>query len=251
MPEYLLSTISRKYAIGPTDLFSFSHSGILTIGCNRSSTAVPLKIYNYQYVTIGSNSISSFSICSIWMFPRSQNYCLCSNSNWIYSILLPFHALLMLTSYLLNLKYYKLNSLNMEYNTVTAGIARQTDDLNTWSSTLCIPVNDSKALLDISSAAIGADSSVPPGAMNQPISFPKSKGLRSVFCLSVWLWSVFWRVFLGWPPFHVEVCGQWMQHISSQDSTTKFFEIKVLHPGVWPLMSLLTTGFCFVLRRQS
>ena len=69
----------------------------------------------------------------------------------------------------------------MEYNTVTADIARLTDDLNTWSSTLCIPVNDSEALLDISSAANGVDSCVPPGAMNQPISFPTSKGLRSVY----------------------------------------------------------------------
>ncbi len=60
-------------------------------------------------------------------------------------------------------------------------IARLTDDLNTWSSTLCIPVNDSKALLDISSASNGTDSSVPSGAMNQPTTFPKSKGLRSVY----------------------------------------------------------------------
>ena len=69
----------------------------------------------------------------------------------------------------------------MDYNTVTEDIARLTDDLNTWSSTLCIPVKESKALLDISSAANGADSSVPPGAMDQPITFPKSKGLRSVY----------------------------------------------------------------------
>jgi hypothetical protein len=48
----------------------------------------------------------------------------------------------------------------MDYNTVTEDITRLTDDLNTWSSTLCIPVNDSEALLDISSAAIGANSSV-------------------------------------------------------------------------------------------
>ena len=66
----------------------------------------------------------------------------------------------------------------MDYNTVTDEITRLTEDLNTWSSTLCIPVNDSDALLDISSAANGADSSVPHGAMNQPMSFPKSKGLR-------------------------------------------------------------------------
>ena len=69
----------------------------------------------------------------------------------------------------------------MDYNTVTDDITKLTDDLNTWSSTLCIPVNDSDDLLDISSAANGADLSVPPGAKNQPISFPKSKGLRSVY----------------------------------------------------------------------
>ena len=87
----------------------------------------------------------------------------------------------MVTLYLLNFKYFKLNRLNMDYNTVTEDIIWLTDDLNTWSSTLCIPVNDSKALLDISSAANGVDSCVPPGAMNQPISFPTSKGLRSVY----------------------------------------------------------------------
>ncbi len=54
----------------------------------------------------------------------------------------------MVTLYLLNVKYFKLNSLNMDYNTVTEDIIRLTDDLNTWSSTLCIPVNDSDALLD-------------------------------------------------------------------------------------------------------
>ena len=72
----------------------------------------------------------------------------------------------MLTSYLFNLHYFKLNSFNMDYNTITEDITRLTDDLNTWSSMLCIPVNDSKASLDISSAAIDADSSVPLGAMN-------------------------------------------------------------------------------------
>ena len=87
----------------------------------------------------------------------------------------------MVTLYRLNFKYFKLNSLNMDYNTVTEDIIRLTDDLNTWSSTLCIPVKDSKALFDISSAANGVDSCVPPGAMNQPISFPTSKGLRSVY----------------------------------------------------------------------
>ena len=84
-------------------------------------------------------------------------------------------------SNILNLKYSKLNISNMDYTTVTDEITRLTDDLSTWSSTLCIPVNDSDTLLDISSAANGADSSVPLGAMNQPTSFPQSKGLRSVY----------------------------------------------------------------------
>ena len=69
----------------------------------------------------------------------------------------------------------------MDYNTVTDEITRLTDDLNTWSSTLCIPVKDSEALFDISSAANGADFCVPPGATNQPMTFPTSKGLRSVY----------------------------------------------------------------------
>ena len=69
----------------------------------------------------------------------------------------------------------------MDYTSVTDEITRLTDDLSTWSSTLCIPVNDSDTLLDISSAANGADSSVPLGAMNQPTSFPRSKGLMSVY----------------------------------------------------------------------
>ncbi len=63
----------------------------------------------------------------------------------------------MVTLYILSFKYFKLNSFNIDYNTLTEDIIRLTDDLNTWSSTLCIPVNDSEALLDISSAANGAD----------------------------------------------------------------------------------------------
>ena len=84
-------------------------------------------------------------------------------------------------SNILNLKYSKLNISNMDYTTVTDEVTRLTNDLSTWSSTLCIPVNDLDTLLDISSAANGADSSVPLGAMNQPTSFPRSKGLRSVY----------------------------------------------------------------------
>ena len=87
----------------------------------------------------------------------------------------------MVTLYLLSFKYFKLNISIMDYNTVTEDIIRLTDDLNTWSSTLCIPVKDSESLLDISSAANDADSCVPPGAKNQPLIRPKSKGLRSVY----------------------------------------------------------------------
>ena len=42
----------------------------------------------------------------------------------------------MLVSNVLNLKYFKLNTSSMDYNTVTDEITRLTDDLNTWSSTL-------------------------------------------------------------------------------------------------------------------
>ena len=115
------------------------------------------------------------------MFPHCIYYCLCTNSNSIPLISSTFYASLVLISNVLNLKYFKLNTLSMDYNTVTDEITRLTDDLNVWSSTLCIPVNDSDTLLDISSAANGADSSVPNGAMNQPMSFPKSKGLMSVY----------------------------------------------------------------------
>ena len=79
-----------------------------------------------------------FPIYSIWL-----------NSNWILSI--------SFTLYLLSFKYFKLNISIMDYNTVTEDIIRLTDDLNTWSSTLCIPVKDSESLLDISSAANDAD----------------------------------------------------------------------------------------------
>ena len=86
------------------------------------------------------------------------------------------YASITFISNILNLKYSKLNISNMDYTTVMDKITRLTDDLSTWSSTLCIPVNDSDTLLDISSAANGADSSVPLRAMNQPTSFPRSKG---------------------------------------------------------------------------
>jgi hypothetical protein len=42
-------------------------------------------------------------------------------------------------------------------------------------------VNDSEEFLDISSAAMGYSSSIPPGAMNQPDTFPTRKGLISFY----------------------------------------------------------------------
>ena len=94
---------------------------------------------------------------------------------------MPLFSAYLINLGLFNLKTFKLNVSNMDYTTVTDEITRLTDDLNTWSSTLCIPVNDSDTLFDISSAANGEDSTVPLGAWNQPATFPGSKGLRSVY----------------------------------------------------------------------
>ena len=69
----------------------------------------------------------------------------------------------------------------MNYNAITEDIIRLSDERNTWSSTLCIPVNDSEEILDISSAAKGYNSSIPPGATNQPDTFPTGKGLISCY----------------------------------------------------------------------
>jgi len=70
----------------------------------------------------------------------------------------------------------------MDYNAITEDIIRLSDERNTWSSTLCIPVTDSEELLDIRSAAMGSTSSIPPGAKNQPdYYFPTKKGLSSVY----------------------------------------------------------------------
>lgn len=69
----------------------------------------------------------------------------------------------------------------MNYNAITQDITRLSDERNNWSSTLCIPVSDCEELLDISSAANGRNSSVPPGATNQPDTFPTTKGLMSFY----------------------------------------------------------------------
>ena len=47
-----------------------------------------------------------------------------------------FYSSFVLVSNVLNLKYFKLNTSSMDYNTVTDEITRLTEDLNTWSSIL-------------------------------------------------------------------------------------------------------------------
>ena len=69
----------------------------------------------------------------------------------------------------------------MNYNAITEDIIRLSDERNIWSSRLCIPVNGTEDFLDISSAAMGYNSSIPLGAMNQPDTFPTRKGLISFY----------------------------------------------------------------------
>jgi hypothetical protein len=69
----------------------------------------------------------------------------------------------------------------MNNNAITEDIKRLSDEWNTWSSTLCIPVSDSEDFLDINSAAKGYNSSIPPGATNQPDTFPTGKVLISCY----------------------------------------------------------------------
>jgi hypothetical protein len=67
--------------------------------------------------------------------------------------------------------YFELFEMN--YNEITDDIIRWlSDERNIWSSRLCIPVNGTEDFLDISSAAMGYNSSIPPGATNQPDTFP-------------------------------------------------------------------------------
>ena len=61
----------------------------------------------------------------------------------------------------------------MSYQDLTNDIRRLVNDSNVWSSTILIP--DGDGVLDISSAANGADSSTPVGATNQPRSFPTGR----------------------------------------------------------------------------
>ena len=115
------------FAVIKFHLYHFSH---------WSSSAFSFNLNSYWYATNCSNCISSFSRCSIWMFPHCIYCCLCTNSNWIPWISLTFYASFVLVSNVLNLKYFKLNTSSMDYNTVTDEITRLTEDLNTWSSTL-------------------------------------------------------------------------------------------------------------------
>jgi len=61
----------------------------------------------------------------------------------------------------------------MSYQDLNSDICRLINDSNVWSSTIVIP--DGDGVLDISSAANGANSSTPVGATNQPSSFPTGR----------------------------------------------------------------------------
>ncbi len=67
------------------------------------------------------------------------------------------------------------------YNAIASSIQDLTLSLSSWSSTICIPINKSNQLLDISSAAKGSNSSTPVGAINQPIKFPTGERLGSFY----------------------------------------------------------------------
>ena len=69
----------------------------------------------------------------------------------------------------------------MNYNAIASSIQDLTLSLSSWSSTICIPINESNQLLDISSAAEGSNSSTPVGAINQPIKFPTGERLGSFY----------------------------------------------------------------------
>ncbi len=69
----------------------------------------------------------------------------------------------------------------MNYNAIASSIQDLILSLSSWSSTICIPINESNQLLDISSAAMGSNSSTPVGAINQPIKFPTGEHLGSFY----------------------------------------------------------------------
>ena len=63
----------------------------------------------------------------------------------------------------------------MSYQNLSEEINRLVDKTNEWSSTIVIPQGDLR--IDISSAAMGDSSATPAEATNQPVVFPKGKGL--------------------------------------------------------------------------
>ncbi len=66
-------------------------------------------------------------------------------------------------------------------NNITSTILQLTKELNTWSSKVCIPIADSVERLDISCATQEDNSTTPPGAVNQPSTYPTLKGIASVY----------------------------------------------------------------------
>ncbi len=69
----------------------------------------------------------------------------------------------------------------MNCEDITSTILQLTEELNTWSSKVCIPITDSDEHLDISCVAEGDNSTTPPGAVNQPSNYPTLKGIASVY----------------------------------------------------------------------
>ena len=65
--------------------------------------------------------------------------------------------------------------MSMSYQNLSEEINRLVDKTNEWSSTIVIPQGDLR--IDISSAAMGDSSATPAEATNQPVVFPKGKGL--------------------------------------------------------------------------
>ena len=61
----------------------------------------------------------------------------------------------------------------MNYKAISNDICHLVEQMNTWSSTITIRQGDE--YLDISSAAMGALSTTPIRANNQPLTFPKGK----------------------------------------------------------------------------
>ena len=61
----------------------------------------------------------------------------------------------------------------MNYQGISNNICLLVEEMHTWSSTIIIPQDE--GYLNISSAAMGKLSTVPIGAYNQPLTFPKGR----------------------------------------------------------------------------